>query len=260
MLKINQILKNWPRGTVALQSWFESQGAYQQLLSRYERSGWIDRIGKGAYIRSEDKVDWTGALYAIQYQDHTPIHVGSKTALEIKGKGHYVTVGRIYVSRVSLFSPPNIRLPKWFSNRDWGTGTEHYTTKLFPENFDLGISEFEINDFSIKIATPERAIIEYLYLVPKKESFDGAGKIFENLYTLRSDIIQELLENCSSIKVKRLFMFFADYYRFPWAEKIDSSKIDFGKGKRKITDGFFDLKYQITVPLEFKQNSDTQET
>ncbi|NQY74324.1 MAG: type IV toxin-antitoxin system AbiEi family antitoxin [Candidatus Margulisbacteria bacterium] len=259
MLIINLILKNWPKGTVALQPWFESQGAYQQLLSRYEKSEWIERIGKGAYTRSGDKVDWTGALHPIQYQDDKPIHVGAKTALELRGKSHYVALGIDSRTTVYLFSPPNIRLPKWFSSRNWGVKVELYATELFPESFYLGISDINIDTFSIKVASPERAMMEYLHLIPHKESLDEASKVFENLYTLRSEIVQKLLENCSSIKVKRLFMFLSDYFRFPWAERIDTSKIDFGKGKRKITDGFFDPKYQITIPLQFKPNTEEAE-
>ncbi|MCP4403625.1 MAG: hypothetical protein GY801_40760 [bacterium] len=36
-------------------------------------------------------VDWTGAVYALQAQLSLNVHVGGKTALEIKGYAHYLS-------------------------------------------------------------------------------------------------------------------------------------------------------------------------
>ena len=33
--KLNQLLKKWPRGTVATAAWLEQQGVYRQLSRRY---------------------------------------------------------------------------------------------------------------------------------------------------------------------------------------------------------------------------------
>jgi tRNA-binding EMAP/Myf-like protein len=60
-----------------------------------------------------------------------------------------------------------------------------------------------------------------------------------------------LLENCNSIKVKRLFLFLAESYQHPWLKKINRAKIDLGQGKRVIVKGGkLDSKYQITVTNE----------
>ena len=48
-------------------------------------------------------------------------------------------------------------------------------------------------------------------------------------------------------------MYMADKARHPWFEKIDSSKIDMGNGKRQVVKGGrLDKKYLITVPIEDK--------
>ena len=67
--KINQLLKKWPSGTVAVSRWLEKQGAYQQLVHEYEKASWLRRIGQGAYAKSSDKVEWPGGLFALQDQD-----------------------------------------------------------------------------------------------------------------------------------------------------------------------------------------------
>jgi hypothetical protein len=72
--------------------------------------------------------------------------------------------------------------------------------------------------------------------------------LFEGLYTLRHDVIQKLLEECSSVKVKRLFMVIAEEFNYPWVRKIDLRKVDFGHGSRSIGQGGkMNSKYKITV-------------
>ena len=69
---------------------------------------------------------------------------------------------------------------------------------------------------------------------------------------LRPDIVQNLLEQCCSMKVKRLFMFLAKKSQHPWLEKLDQNRINFGKGKRVIVkEGRLDTQYSITVPESF---------
>ena len=70
----------------------------------------------------------------------------------------------------------------------------------------------------------------------------------EGLTTLRPRVVQSLLENCVSVKVKRLFMLLAENCKH-LGRKVDLAKVDFGKGKRTLVKGGrFDPKYKITVP------------
>ncbi|HYX07557.1 MAG TPA: AbiEi antitoxin N-terminal domain-containing protein, partial [Bacteroidales bacterium] len=87
MKKINQILQKWPQGTVITTSWLKSQGVSRQSVDNYKKSGWLERIGQGAYKRKGDEISWPGALYALQKLEKLPIHVGGKTALELQGYG-----------------------------------------------------------------------------------------------------------------------------------------------------------------------------
>ena len=93
--------------------------------------------------------------------------------------------------------------------------------------------------------------MEMLYLVPGKVGFEDASLEMENLATLRPELVQSLLEKCSSIKVKRLFMYMAEKHGHSWLSDLNVSKIDTGKGKRMIVPkGRFDRKYMITVPKD----------
>ena len=66
--KINQLLKEWPPGTVVTKAKLDKLGISRQLATKYVLYNWIIRIGTGAFARSGDQVDWQGGLYALQTQ------------------------------------------------------------------------------------------------------------------------------------------------------------------------------------------------
>jgi hypothetical protein len=241
------MLRQWPRGTVAAQTWLESQGVYRQLARTYLQSAWVERVGRGAYKLAGDKVAWTGGLYAIQHHLKLPIHAAAKTALELQGYAHFLPIGKS--ATVWIFGNPDTRLPTWFQTHDWEARVRYVATDLFPSQRHAGLTEKQMGTYSIRLASPERAMMEVLSLVPQQSDFEGAHLLMEGLGTLRPKLLQQLLESCRSVKVKRIFMHLADRCGHAWLEKIDKSKIDLGKGKRVVVaGGKFDPKYGITVP------------
>jgi Transcriptional regulator, AbiEi antitoxin, Type IV TA system/Transcriptional regulator, AbiEi antitoxin N-terminal domain len=207
----------------------------------------VQRVGRGAYAKAGDKVEWTGGLHAIQEQLGLPIHAGGKTALQMQGYAHFLPMGRGVT--VLLFGPPGLKLPTWFRQYRWGVKLRYTATNLFPGETDHGLTERELGSYSVSVSTPERAITEVLYGVPDKESYEEAKLLMEGLTTLRPRVVQVLLKQCASVKVKRLFMVLAESCQHGWVKKLDLSKVDFGKGKRMLVKGGrLDSKYNITVP------------
>lgn len=91
--------------------------------------------------------------------------------------------------------------------------------------------------------------MELLELCPQEESLEHAKLVMESLATLRPKIVSELLGQCTSIKVKRLFLALADLCNHEWLKEIDAEKIDLGSGSRILAPGQgFHPKYQISVP------------
>ena len=245
--KLNQLLSNWPPHSVFACSWLHEQGFGFDLIYKYRKSGWLKPVGHGAVARAGDRVDWAGGLYAIQSQLKLPIHVGGKSALLLKGQGHFIPQGKGWV--LSLFGEPKSKLPTWFRKRDWGVNLKLVTSDLLHVDSGLGLSTLEMGAFTILISAPERAILEFLSLVPQEESFEEAKLLMEGLTTLRPKIVQQLLTGCSSIKVKRLFLFLAEECNHPWLKKLDLSQVSLGSGKRVIEKGgVLNVKYGITVP------------
>jgi len=246
--KINQLISQWQRGTVYTQSYLSELGYYHDLVKSYKRSGWLKSIGTGAYVLPHDNVDVFGGLYALQHQLKMPVHLGGRTALELKGYGHYA---RFSNQQYFLFGAVGTRLPKWFSEKDWGVKVHFIATNLIMNTPQESFSEYEHKGFSVKISSPERAALEMLYFVPSHQGFDEAMRIMEGLMTLRPKLVHNLLEHCQSIKVKRLFLYMSEKLDLPWFAELNLAKIDIGSGKRVIIkDGVLNNKYLITVPRE----------
>jgi Transcriptional regulator, AbiEi antitoxin, Type IV TA system/Transcriptional regulator, AbiEi antitoxin N-terminal domain len=248
--KINKLLNSQPQGTIFLSSWLAKQGYSYDLQQRYKKSNWLHSMGNGALKRKNDKVGYEGAIYALQQQNNLSIHPGGRTALSILGKAHYL---ELKVNKVVLFGGANERLPAWFKKNEWGVMVEYYKTTFLPN--DLGLTDLEVKNFSIKVSGAARALMECLYLAPKHQDLIECFELMEGLNNLPPKQVQALLEQCQSVKVKRLFLYLAEKAKHSWVNYLDIEKIDLGKGKRSLVkNGAFIDKYGITVPKQLEAN------
>jgi hypothetical protein len=247
--KINQLLQNWPRGTVATQTWLNSQGISSKLAAWHVGSGWLTRFGPRAFVQTADRVDWRGGLYTLQTQLGLTIHAAARTALELRGLAHFVPQGSS--QRIQLISDRKERLPAWFREREWSPHVEHQTLSLFEEAPEESLTHLDCGGFAISMSAAERAVLEEMRLAKTNAEIAHAIQLMENLTTLRPALVQELLECCSSIKAKRLFLWSAERVGHAWVEGLDTGRVDLGSGKRQLfKGGQLDSKYQITVPLQ----------
>jgi hypothetical protein len=245
--KINQLLQKLPKGTVILSSWLETEGYSYELQQRYRKSGWLSSIGKGAMIRTGDDFLLSGALTALQQQAKSTIHIGGRSALELSGKTHYL---QLKAKEVTLFVDSQDRPPQWFRKINWDLTPKIFNTNLFLKPH-VGMVEYSDKELKMQVSGDARALMECLWLTPTKFSLFEAKEIMEGLVSLRPAIVQELLENCKSVKVKRLFLFLAEMCKHTWFNYIDIHKINLGSGKRSLSaQGVFIPKYQIVVPKE----------
>lgn len=248
--KINQLLHEHPPGAVFLSTWLAKQGYSIDLQKHYRKAKWLQSIGKGAQIRAGDKIAYDGAIYALQRQAGLTIHPGGRNALFILGKAHYLELA---AGKVVLFGGSGEKLPEWFRKYDWGVKVNYHETSFLPP--DMGLTDVETKNFSIKISGAARALMECLYLAPSKQELIECYELMEGLNNLSPKQVQTLLENCSSVKVKRLFLYMAEKADHSWFKQLDLKKVDLGKGKRSIVkNGMLVDKYGITVPKELEQD------
>lgn len=242
--KINMLLQLMSPGTIVLASWLNKQGYSYDLQQQYKRSNWLEPIGIGAFKRAGDEVDIFGALRAIQSQAGKTLHIGGRSSLSLLGYTHHV---KMQEPEVILFAPHGFKLPAWFLNYNWQTTPVLIRTSMLPSA--LALTEYGTTSFKVKISNAARAILECFEMSPTRFDLEEGWLIMEGLNALQPADVQQLLEQCNSIKAKRLFLYFAEKANHSWFNYLSIDKINLGKGKRSIVkQGVWVDKYQITIP------------
>lgn len=247
-IKINQLLQKLPSGSLFFSSWMRENGISYELQRRYRDSEWLTTIGAGVMVRTGEKPTIYGALSSLNKQTGKHFYVGGLSALELAGYTHYVPMGRpvVYVGH-----PKDEWVPSWLRKHDWGVDLLLVTSEYF--DTDIGITPMLQGAFEILVSTPERAFMECLNLAPRQYNLMDLYYVMEQLTALRPGTIQALLEQNTSVKMKRLFLYMAEKAGHAWFSDLDLQKIDTGSGKREIVpNGVYDNKYQIVIPEELK--------
>ena len=273
--KLNRLQHLLPERLLVTASWLEARGYSSQLRSQYVAADWLEQPVRGVYRRPGLQLNWDDVVASLQGLVGIPAFVGGRSALEIEGYAHYISPDGL--REVHLYTRE--QLPGWLFKLDLGVRfVGHNVDRLFPglpvptpRQLDFintasvpddvetdmlqasGLQELTLDSDAWPVwgSTPERAVLELLDGVPHRETFEQADKFMEALHTLRPTLVQHLLEQCRSIKVKRIFLWLAERHEFAWLRKLDLERVDLGSGKRVLVKGGrLDPKYQITVPSE----------
>lgn len=268
--KLNQLQQTLPEGLPVDSNWLQKQGYSRQLIAKYLRQGWLSSPVRGVYRRDSSMIDqqrWEPVVISMQTLLEVPVTVGGRTALELHGLSHYLSMSA--PSEVHLYGTESP--PSWVNKLPLKQRFSFHSTNLFKASaVDINRSgeyqqanftqhKWGASEWSILISTPERAILELLDELPTHESFHQADMLMEGLSNLRPKCLKKLLADCRSIKTKRLFLWFSQRHNHAWLKKLDTENVNIGKGKRMIVPGGkLDPTYLITVPEEFA--SDRQRT
>ena len=232
----------------------EAHGYSSALRSQYVSAGWLESPARRVYRRSRAPLTWQQVVISLQTVLGYSLTVGGRTALEQQGYAHYLSAD---IREVHIYGPKPP--PTWLDNLPLPTKFRwHNSLRLFPGNAELPedvstitVSADSFTTFAIRYASKERAILELLDELPEHESFHHADVLMEGLSNLSPRRLQTLLEVCASVKVKRLFLFFAELHRHAWLSKLDVSRINLGSGKRVLVKGGkFNPRFNITIPSD----------
>jgi Transcriptional regulator, AbiEi antitoxin, Type IV TA system/Transcriptional regulator, AbiEi antitoxin N-terminal domain len=275
--KLNWLERNLPEGRVVDAGWFERHGLSRQLRRKYVLNGWLLTPARGVYRRpappdKNEPLAWQQLVTSLNDLLNLPVSVGGRTALELQGFTHYLTASG--PREVHLYTHED--LPGWVSHVPVDAQlVVHNALRLFRHG-DIPVFKEKTASSTppppppapppagasviqrlaggpwnrpLTMSLPERAILELLDEVPKRETFHQADVLMEGLRTLSPQRLHGLLLDCKNVKVKRLFFWFAERHNHAWLPKLDRSGIDLGKGKRLLVrGGKLDPKYNITVP------------
>lgn len=236
------------------------------MRSHYLSAGWLEQPARRVYRRPRGPLAWQQLVLSLQTLLQRDLIVGGKTALELQGYAHYLrqTADQIYLYGSK---PP----PTWLKDVDAGATFIYRNDRRLFQKESASAAPYSLEDkpangatnrsgsvnvvpwgqwnWPIIVSRPERAILEVLDELPDHESFHQVDVLMEGLATLSPARMQTLLADCRSVKVKRLFFFFADRHQHAWLKRINRKTIDLGKGKRVLAKGGkLDTRYLITVP------------
>mgnify|MGYP003172657783 CR=1 FL=1 len=242
--KINQLLTDAVPGGLLFAAWFRKEGYSAQLIKKYRDSGWLERLSRGVMYRKNDKLSALAAVYSYNHQTVNVARIAAHSALELLGFNHYVPMGK-----------PRLMVAFKKGNVDDWVRSEKYDMTIVP--FHTGIfknpatQSLDRNGLSVIISPPEQAFLECLHLVPDHYNYMDLYYIMEQLTSLDPDKVQTALENTSSQRVKRMFLYMAEKAGHYWFDTLNLDKFELTSSKLKLVDnGVYISKYRITVPKE----------
>jgi hypothetical protein len=212
----------------------------------------------------QESLRWQAVVISLQTLLGRPYTVGGRTALELQGFAHYLSGRQREIHLYGTGKPPG-----WLSKLHLEDQfVLHNADRLFKSNSrhprgsksgtstgnDLLQSGYTTQpwgqwEWPLTLSSPERAIFELLDEVPQRETFHQADTLMDGLRNLSPRRLHILLLACRSVKVKRLFLWFAERHEHAWLKQLDRKDVDLGQGKRMLVKGGkLDPKFQITVP------------
>lgn len=273
--KLNQLERQLPEGLLVDSAWLSAAGYSSSLRAKYVLAGWLEQPVRRVYRRPRGQLSWQQVVTSLQTLLGYALVVGGRTALELQGYTHYLSEG---VSEVHLHGP--VPPPSWvvtlplkeqfiyhnskplfgndiakvvFPTLVEGVPSKDHTDRPF-QAVGLRTLPWGQWNWPLTVSAPERAILELFDELPDHESFHQVDMLMEGLSDLAPRRLQALLTRCRSVKVKRLFFFFADRHQHAWLKRLDRTTIALGSGKRMLVkEGRLDQTYQITVPKDLDE-------
>lgn len=200
-------------------------GISADLAVHYVRAGWLTRLARGVFCRPNDPPTLHPSLLLLQ-RKLEGLHVGGKSALDWYGLRQYVSQQPV----LQLYGWTAGRLPAWFTER---FPAEYHRKRLFDESPEalLNVGPFEQRSGAPQVSAPERALLELLSEVGVRQTLQEARELVESTYSLRADVLRELLQRCTSIKTVRLCLQLGREGSSPWMSKLDPDTLPTGSDR-----------------------------
>lgn len=237
--KLNALYTRLAPGTPLTSEDLAALGISADLAVHYVRAGWLTRLTRGVFCRPNDPLALHPSLLLLERRLEG-LHVGGKSALDWYGFRQYVSQQPL----LHLYGWAAGRLPEWFTER---FPAEYHRKRLFNEQPDamLHLGPFEKRSGAPQVSAPERALLELLSDVGVRQPLQEARELVESAYSLRADVLCELLQRCTSVKTVRLCLQLGREGALPWAAKLDPATLPTGSDRpwvSKSADGLLVLK------------------
>lgn len=223
--KLNALYTQLPAGTPITSQDLAGLGISADLAVHYVRAGWLKRLMRGVFCRPNDSLALHPSLGVLQRRLEG-LHVGGKSALDWYGMRQYVAQQPV----LQLYGWAAGRLPPWFTER---FPAEYHRKRLFDEQPGalLHVGPFEQRSGAAQVSAPERALLELLSDVGVRQPLQEARELVESAYSLRADVLRELLQRCTSVKTVRLCLQLGREGALPWVARLETASLPTGSDR-----------------------------
>ncbi len=151
-----------------------SEKIYHHRLVEWQKNGYIERVGKGVYKFSEVKLDELKLFY-IANRLYVPSYVSLETAFSYYG-----------------LIPEAVNIITSVSSKKTTTFRTKYATfsyRTISKTLMFGYKIISSDNLNIKIAEPEKAVLDFFYLHAEMNSFDHIVEL-----RLNEDVFKEIID------------------------------------------------------------------
>lgn len=223
--KLKTLFMDVPAGEPLTARRLAALGISADLAVAYVRSGWLVRLARGVYHRVGDTPELGLSLLVLR--DALPgLHIGGRTALQ----WHALMPPPAEPTPLTLYGWDNGALPSWFTER---FPASYQRKRLIREEPGW---PFEVTALPPRItvpavSSPERALLEFLSEVGVGTRFDEARHAVALAGHLRGEVLQGLLERCTSVKTVRLCVTAGQEFGHPWYAAIVRASLPGGSAR-----------------------------
>jgi hypothetical protein len=227
--KLNDLYSGTAPGAPLTSEDLAALGISADLAVHYVRAGWLVRLARGVFSRANDVLALHPSLVLLQRRIEG-LHVGGKSALDWYGVRQYLSQQPL----LHLYGWDAGRLPDWFTQR---FPAEYHRKRLFDEQpgAQLHVAPFEQRSGAPMVSSPERALLEVLSDVGVRQPLQEARELAESSYSLRADVLRELLKRCTNVKTVRLCLQFGRELSLPWAAKLTPADLPTGSDRAWVS-------------------------
>lgn len=176
-------------------------GYTADALTRWQKKGYVIKIRNGFYRLSDNKFDRESVLYWVANRLYNPSYVSLQSAFSYY---NFIPEGVFQVTSVSAKA-----------NRKFSTPEGRFVYKNLKPELIFGYNLVRTEDLVYKLATPEKAVLDFLHLYPQyKTESDMAGlrwNVLETEEKFNYSRAEKYLKVFNSKALSRRYRIFKNY-------------------------------------------------
>jgi hypothetical protein len=223
---LQRLMEEAPRGQPLDTDMLKDMGVSPALATYLVKSGWLQRLAKGAYLLTGDTPSRDGII-AYLSRRVPGLHVGGKTALDWQGVRHNIS----FRGKVILWARKPYEIPSWVEEH---MRYSFQTTRIFDDElpYETGLKPLPNGNPHVLVSVPERALLELASDIGKGQSMEEAINLMASLRNIRPNVLDQFMTHCKRVKVLRLVRDMGKASDYPWGADLQPYVDRLGAGKR----------------------------